>query len=73
MKRSAELDHTVRSLVEIHFSGLRRTMRKNLARLTLAFLDLALSVRFGYGGLHLTSVASSKFCLESQMATASHN
>lgn len=32
-------------------------MRKNLSRLTGAFLRLALSVRFGYGGLHLTSVA----------------
>ena len=44
-------------LVETYFSGLRRTVRKNLARLTVAFLDLALSVRFGHGGQHLTSVA----------------
>ena len=57
MKHNVELDGTVRSLVEAHFSGLRRTVRKNLARLTVAFLDLAISVRFGYGGLHLTSVA----------------
>ena len=57
MKHNTELDNTVRSLVEAHFSGLRRTVRKNLARLTVAFLDLAISVRFGYGGLHLTSVA----------------
>jgi hypothetical protein len=32
-------------------------VRKNLARLTAAFLGLATSVRFGYGGLHLASVA----------------
>ena len=57
MKHNPELDTAVRSLVEAHFAGLRRTVRKNLARLTVAFLDLALSVRFGYGGLHLTSVA----------------
>ena len=57
MKHTATLSHTVQSLVETHFSGLRRTVRKNLARLTVGFLDLALSVRFGYGGLHLTSVA----------------
>jgi len=48
---------TITRLIEAHFSGLRRTVRKNLARLTVAFLDLAISVRFGYGGLHLTSVA----------------
>jgi Transposase DDE domain len=52
-----DLDLIVTRLLEAYFSGLRRTVRKNLARLTLAFLDLALSVRFGYGGLHLTSVA----------------
>jgi Transposase DDE domain len=52
-----DLNLTVALLVETYFYGLRRTVRKNLARLTVAFLDLALSVRFGYGGLHLTSVA----------------
>jgi hypothetical protein len=43
--------------MEAYFPLLRRTVRKNLARLTAAFLALALSVRFGYGGLQLTSVA----------------
>jgi len=57
MNQSRGVTLTVALLVETYFSGLRRTVRKNLARLTLAFLDLALSVRFGYGGLHLTSVA----------------
>lgn len=57
MNRNSGLTLTVALLVETYFSGLRRTVRKNLARLTVAFLDLALSVRFGYGGLHLTSVA----------------
>jgi hypothetical protein len=52
-----DLNLTVALLVETYFYSLRRTVRKNLARLTVAFLDLALSVRFGYGGLHLTSVA----------------
>src|SRR6266568_2841680 len=47
----------VAELIEAYFFGLRRTVRKNLTRLTCAFLRLALSVRFGYGGLHLTSVA----------------
>jgi len=57
MNQDKDLTLTVALLVETYFSGLRRTVRKNLARLTVAFLDLALSVRFGYGGLHLTSVA----------------
>jgi hypothetical protein len=57
MKEKRNFNLTVALLVETYFSGLRRTVRKNLARLTVAFLDLALSVRFGYGGLHLTSVA----------------
>jgi hypothetical protein len=57
MNHDKGLTLTVALLVETYFSGLRRTVRKNLARLTVAFLDLALSVRFGYGGLHLTSVA----------------
>src|SRR6266581_5112163 len=52
-----ELSTTVGRLIETHFPQLRRTVRKNLTRLTCAFLRLALSVRFGYGGLHLTSVA----------------
>lgn len=52
-----DLLSAVRRLVDTHFSGLRRTVRKNLARLTGAFLQLAWSVRFGYGGLHLTSIA----------------
>lgn len=57
MKHNAELDAALRRLIEACFPRLRRTVRKNLARLTGAFLHLALSVRFGYGGLHLTSVA----------------
>lgn len=57
MKHDAELHDAIRPLIEAYFPRLRRTVRKNLARLTTAFLDLALSVRFGYGGLHLTSVA----------------
>src|SRR5438034_4785526 len=52
-----ELSTTVGRLIETYFPQLRRTVRKNLTRLTGAFLQLALSVRFGYGGLHLTSVA----------------
>ena len=55
--RDPELDTAVSSLIEAYFPCLRRTVRKNLARLTCAFLQLAWSVRFGYGGLHLTSVA----------------
>lgn len=43
--------------MDTHFSILRRTVRKNLSRLICAFLQLALNVRFGYGGLHLTSIA----------------
>jgi hypothetical protein len=54
-----DLQASVRSLIESYFPCLRRTVRKNLTRLTCAFLRLALSVRFGYGGLHLTSVARS--------------
>lgn len=57
MNQNRSVTLTVAPLVETYFSGLRRTVRKNLARLTVAFLDLALSVRFGYGALHLTSVA----------------
>jgi Transposase DDE domain len=57
MNQDTDLLSAVRQLVDAHFSRLRRTVRKNLSRLTCAFLQLALSVRFGYGGLHLTSIA----------------
>jgi len=57
MNHETDLLLAVRQLVDTHFSRLRRTVRKNLSRLTCAFLQLALSVRFGYGGLHLTSIA----------------
>jgi Transposase DDE domain len=57
MNQDTDLLLAVRQLVDTHFSCLRRTVRKNLSRLTCAFLQLALSVRFGYGGLHLTSIA----------------
>ena len=57
MNREKDLLSAGRELVDAHFSGLRRTVRKNLARLTCAFLHLARSIRFGYGGLHLTSIA----------------
>jgi hypothetical protein len=57
MQQKYELQASIGSLIESYFPSLRRTVRKNLARLTCAFLRLALSVRFGYGGLHLTSVA----------------
>jgi hypothetical protein len=57
MNQEKDLLSTVRELVDAHFSDLRRTVRKNLARLTCAFLHLAWSIRFGYGGLHLTSIA----------------
>lgn len=57
MNQETDLFPAVARLLEAYFSGLRRTVRKNLSRLTCAFLRLALSVRFGYGGLHLTSVA----------------
>lgn len=55
--KQKELTDTIGQLIESHFPLLRRTVRKNLSRLTAAFLLLAVSVRFGYGGLHLTSVA----------------
>ncbi|PYS65187.1 MAG: hypothetical protein DMF76_03310, partial [Acidobacteria bacterium] len=57
MQQDRELHASIRSLIESYFSCLRRPVRKNLARLTCAFLYLAWSVRFGYGGLHLTSIA----------------
>jgi hypothetical protein len=57
MQHNCELYDAVCPLIESYFPCLRRTVRKNLSRLTCAFLRLALSVRFGYGGLHLTSVA----------------
>ena len=57
MNQEKNLLSAVRELVDAHFADLRRTVRKNLARLTCAFLYLAWSVRFGYGGLHLTSIA----------------
>lgn len=44
-------------MLDTHFRPLRRTVRRNLARLTAAFLRLTASVRFGYGGLHLAAVA----------------
>jgi len=40
-----------------HETDLSPAVRKNLSRLACAFLQLACSVRFGYGGLHLTSIA----------------
>jgi hypothetical protein len=57
MKQDEDFHNAVRSLITSYFPRLRCTVRKNLTRLTCAFLRLALSVRFGYGGLHLTSVA----------------
>src|SRR2546429_7489808 len=57
MNQEEDLLSAVRELVDAPFSDLRRTVRKNLARLTCAFLHLAWSIRFGYGGLHLTSIA----------------
>ena len=57
MQQDHQLHASIRSLIESYFSRLRRPVRKNLARLTCAFLYLAWSVRFGYGGLHLTSIA----------------
>jgi len=53
MKSDLDPSAPIRQLVESHFGGLRKTVRRNLARLTSAFLRLAVSVRFGYGGLHL--------------------
>ena len=57
MQQDHELHASIRSLIQSYFSRLRRPVRKNLARLTCAFLHLAWSIRFGYGGLHLTSIA----------------
>jgi hypothetical protein len=57
MKPTIELTTAIRQVVDVHFSVLRRPVRKNLCRLSVAFLALATSVRFGYGGLHLTSIA----------------
>ena len=57
MKKQLDPSPLVRGLIEAHFSVLRKTVRRNLTRLTAAFLRLAVSVRFGYGGLHLTWIA----------------
>jgi hypothetical protein len=57
VSHQTDLFLVVARLLEAYLSGLRRTVRKNLSRLTCAFLRLALSLHFGYGGLHLTSVA----------------
>ena len=57
MKHEGEGQAAVGARIEGYFGPLRRTVGKNLARLTRAFLRLALRVRFSYGGLHLTSVA----------------
>ncbi len=57
MKQEEDGQDAIRSRSESYFPCLRRTVRKNLARLTGAFLRLAWSVRFGDGGLQLTSVA----------------
>ena len=57
MKQEEDLHDAIGPLLASYFPCLRRTVRKNLTRLTGAFLRLALSVRFGYGGLHLPSVA----------------
>src|SRR5256884_2085330 len=57
MQQDHQLHASIRSIIESYFSRLRRPVRKNLARLTCAFLHLAWSIRFGYGGLHLTSIA----------------
>jgi hypothetical protein len=59
MNQDQELSSTIGRLIGTCFPQLRRTVQKNLTRLTCAFLRLALSVRFGYGGLHLTSIARS--------------
>jgi hypothetical protein len=56
-QEAADLSAAIQQLVDRHFSGLSKPVRKNLCRLTPAFLRLAVSVRFGYGGLHLTSIA----------------
>lgn len=57
MKQEPDVTFLIRGLIETHFRVLRKTVRRNLTRLTAAFLRLAVSVRFGYGGLHLTSIA----------------
>jgi hypothetical protein len=57
MNQNSDLSLAVHQLIETYFPCLRRTVRKNLSRLTCAFLQFALSVRFSYGGLHLTSIA----------------
>ena len=57
MKPPIELTAAIRQVIDVHFSVLRLPVRKNLCRLSVAFLALATSVRFGYGGLHLTSIA----------------
>jgi hypothetical protein len=44
-------------LIEAHFLGLRKPVRRNLTRLGSGVLHVAASVRFGYGGLRLTSIA----------------
>lgn len=57
MKQEPDLTPAIAALLDTYFHPLRRTVRRNLSRLSAAFLLLAVSVRFGYGGLHLTSVA----------------
>src|SRR3989440_4004964 len=57
MTQEEALLSAVLGLVEGPFSVRRRTVRKDLARLACAFRHLAWNIRFGYGGLHLTSIA----------------
>src|SRR2546430_8696327 len=74
-----ELSTTVGRLIETYFPQLRRTVRKNLTRLTCAFLRLALSVRFGYGDRKSTRLNSSHsqisyavFCLKKKNTQLHH-
>ena len=47
MNQETDLFQAVAELIATYFFALRRPVRKNLTRLTGAFLRLALSVRFG--------------------------
>jgi hypothetical protein len=55
--KQEELLFLLRDLLDHRFRPLRKTVRRNRARLTAPFLVLAHSVRFGYGGLDLSSIA----------------
>ena len=61
MKHKPDLSCSVGRLLEAPFPGYRRTVRRNLARLAMACVQLVTGVGYGYGKLHLTSIARALF------------